>query len=103
MPEDTVSRREHEEFARRIDDENNRQNHRIASLEESHREIRAITASVEKLAVNMESMLKEIEKQGQRLSALEGRDGEKWRTVVSYLITAIIGLVVGAIFKSIGI
>lgn len=102
MAEETVSRREHEEFARRIDEENTRQNHRLSALEESIGEIHTLSASVEKLAVNMESMLKEMDKQGQRLSVLEGRDGEKWRTIVSYLITAALGIILGAIFRSIG-
>ena len=40
------------------------------------RQIGALATSVEKLAVSMQSMLKEQEKQGKRLEALEGRDGE---------------------------
>ena len=103
MPEDSVSRREHEEFARRIDAENERQNHRIASLEEGLGRTSNLVVSVEKLAANMETMLKEMEKQGQRLSVLEGRDGEMWRKVAGYLITAVIGLIIGAIFTHIGL
>lgn len=103
MPEDTVSRREHEEFARRIDQENQRQNHRIANLEEGLGRTSNLVVSVEKLAANMETMLKEMEKQGQRLSVLEGRDGEMWRKVAGYLITAVIGLIIGAIFSRFGL
>lgn len=51
-------------------------------LEDSVRQIGALATSVEKLAVSMQSMLKEQEKQGKRLEALEGRDGEKWRKVI---------------------
>ena len=43
------------------------------------RQIGALATSVEKLAISMQSMLKEQEKQGKRLEVLEGRDGEKWR------------------------
>ena len=50
----------------------------------------------------MQSMLKEQEKQGKRLEALEGRDGEKWRKVMSYIATAIVGVVLGYLFKQIG-
>lgn len=103
MQEEPISRREHEEFARRIDEENNRQNHRLTMLEESLTETHTLTVTVGKLAANMESMLKEMEKQGQRLSTLEARDGEKWRTVASYLITATIGIILGAVFSLIGI
>lgn len=58
---------------------------------------------VEKLANNMESMANEQAKQGERLEALEGRDGEKWRTVVKYFLSAVIGLVVGVVAAQIGL
>lgn len=47
-----------------------------------------------------------FQEQGQqsaRLEALESRDGEKWRTVTSYLLTAILGIAVGIIAKQFGI
>lgn len=99
MPEEKlVSRREHEEFARRLDAENQRQNNRIASLETSMSVLHDLTSSVAKLAVNIETMTKEIGRQGQRLEVLESRDGEMWRKVTSYVMTTIIGLIVGAMF-----
>ena len=62
----------------------------------------SLTASVEKLALNMENMLKEQEAQGNRLEALEDRDGEKWRTVTSYVMTTVIGIMIGYIFTLLG-
>lgn len=97
-----VLRPEHDEFARRQDDENHRQNRRIEELEESVRQIGALTTSVEKMASSMENMLKELERQGKRLEVLEGRDGEMWRKVTGHIITVIIGIVVGYIFTQIG-
>lgn len=99
---ESISREEHKEFAQRIDEENRRQNHRIELLEQNLREVHGMTASIEKLAINMESMVKEQEKQGKRLEVLEGRDGEMWRKVVGYIVTAVIGIVVGFIFTQIG-
>lgn len=52
--------------------------------------------------ISMQSMLKEQEKQGNRLEVLEGRDGEKWRKVMGYIATAIVGVVLGYLFKQIG-
>ena len=75
--ENPITRAEHEEFRRRLEEENKRQDTRIGILEDSVRQIGALATSVEKLAVSMQSMLKEQEKQGKRLEALEGRDGEK--------------------------
>ena len=65
-----ILRAEHEEFARRIDAENSRQNRRIEVLEESVDRFGRIATSVEKLAVNMEGMLKEQERQGERLNSI---------------------------------
>lgn len=101
MSEEFIDRKEHDEFCRRLDSENERQNRRIELLEEHIREIGTIAASVEKLALNMESMLKEQERQGVRLKTLESRDGEKWRQVVGYTITAVISLVLGYMFTQI--
>lgn len=97
-----ISRAEHEEFSRRLEEENQRQNRRIQLLEDNVQKMSSLTISVEKLANNMQSMLKEQEKQGKRLEALEGRDGEMWRKITGYVITAVIGIVIGYIFKQIG-
>ena len=97
-----IIRAEHEEFVKRMEDEDHRQNRRIEILEKSVQQFTSLTASVEKLALNMENMLKEQEAQGNRLEALEDRDGEKWRTMISYVGTTIIGILIGYIFKMLG-
>ncbi len=108
--DDTIPRAEHEEFRRhmeteykRLADENNRQNHRIEELEETVRQIGTLTTSVEKLAVSIESMAKEQERQGKRLEQIEGRDGEKWRTMLSHIGTAILGAVLTIVLAKIGL
>ncbi len=100
---------EHKEFCRHIEAEHEslaaedrRQNERINVLEKDVRQISSLTTSVEKLAINMECMLKEQTAQGKRLKTLEDRDGEKWRQVIGYIATAIIGIVLGFIFKHLG-
>ena len=98
-----ITRAEHEEFSRRIEDWERRQDKRLELLEENVREIGALTTSVEKLAQSVESMVKEQEKQGRRLDEMEGRDGEMWRKVVGYIITAAVGILVGFLFRQIGI
>lgn len=99
----TISRAEHEEFAKRIEEENHRQNRRIEILEKNMQQLAALTSSVEKLAYSIDGMVKEQESQGNRLEKLESKDGEKWRSVSSYVITVIIGLVLGYIFQQVGI
>lgn len=104
MPMDNpITRAEHEEFRRRMEEEHSRVNRRLEILEENTERLNKLNTSIEKLAVNMESMLKEQVQQGKRLSVLENRDGEKWRSVVGYVITLIVGLAVGYIATSVGI
>lgn len=97
-----ITRAEHEEFRRRLEEENRRQDKRIELLEQNVEKMGSLTTSVEKLATNMESMLREQEKQGKRLETLEGRDGEMWRKVAGYIATAIVGIIIGFVFKQIG-
>ncbi len=98
-----ITRAEHEEFCKRMEGEDKRQNRRIEELEENVRQIGTLTASVEKLAYSIEGMVKEQERQGKRLEALESRDGEMWRKVTSHLLTVVIGIIVGYIFTQVGI
>ena len=100
--DDAISRAEHEEFRRRLEAEDGRLNKRLSIVEEDLKNIKELTASVEKLAVNMENMMKIQEKQGKRLETLENRDGEMWRKVVGYVLTAVISVVVGFVFSRIG-
>lgn len=97
-----ITRAEHEEFRRRIEEEEHRQNRRLEVIEGNIAELMKLTASIERLATNMENMLKEQERQGDRLETLEARDGKKWRQVSGYVITTIVGIVIGYIFLQIG-
>ena len=72
-------------------------------LEESVSKMGALSTSVEKLALSMESMVKEQEKQGKRLEALESRDGEMWRKVVGYVVTVVVGAFLGYVLTKIGL
>ena len=98
-----ITRAEHEEFRKRIDEENHRQNRRLEILEKGQEQNSKMIASVEKLALNMENMLKEQERQGKRLEILENRDGETWRKVKWHILTLAIGVIAGIIFTRIGL
>lgn len=99
--EGSITRVEHEEFARRMEDEHQRISKRLSALEGKVDKTYELTVSVERLALNMSNMLKEQERQGQRLEALENRDGEAWRHVKYYVLTALLSLALGIIAKSV--
>ncbi len=105
-----LPRGEHEEFRRTVEaklsalhDEDVRLSKRLTDVEEDNAQINALTVSVQKLTDNIEHMRQLQEDEGKRLSAIEGRDGEIWRKVLSYTVTAVISLILGAVFAQIGI
>lgn len=101
--EDYVTRAVHDEFAKRIDEENDRQNHRISILETGQAQINELVSSVKVLAVNMDVMSKELQKQGDRLAEIEGKPAKRWETVVACILTGIVGfllnMVLNGLFK----
>lgn len=101
--EGCVSREEHEEFGKRMEDEHHRQNRRIELLEEEIRQISSIAASVEKLAMNMEGMLKEQERQGDRLDKLEREPGDTWQHIKVKALDTAVGLVAGAVVTGLAV
>ena len=103
MDDEYLRRYEHQEFARGVDREQVRQNKRIADLEATVRQINDLTLSVQKLAINMENMLVNQTEQSKRPGELENRDGEKWRSISMYVLTALIGAVLGFALKEVGL
>lgn len=101
--DEPISRAEHEEFSRRMEDWNRRQDKRLELLEENVREIGTLTASVEKLALSVQSMVKEQERQGRRLETLEGRDGAKWRKLMGYIFSSLAAGTVGFLLAQVGL
>ena len=97
-----LTRAEHNEFAKRMEDEHTRQNKRISELEKAVESNNKLLISVERLALSMETMQKEQADQGERLEKLESRDGENWRKLVGYVISAVVGIIIGFLFKRIG-
>lgn len=102
MADEFLRREVHEEFAGRMEDEHRRINHRLESMEGTVGEINRLALSVQSLAESVQRMCKEQERQSERLQTLEDRDGEKWREVVKYLITGVVGAVVGYIMTRLG-
>ena len=104
-----ITRAEHEEFRRTVEakisslhDEDVRLSKRLSSVESDNEQLNTLTVTVQKLADNIESMRKLQEESSKRLTQIESRDGEMWRKVSSYVITTVIGLILGFVFTLIG-
>ncbi len=103
----SISREEHEEFRRRIEEENLRQNKRIELLENNMQQIITqqltnLTSTIERLNLSISNILKEQAEISGRLEKLENRDGEKWRKVVETVITVVVSAAVGFALAHIG-
>lgn len=92
----------HNEFAKRLEEENTRQNHRISNLEKAVEENGKLLITVERIANSVETMQKDLNKQGEKLEELDSRDGAKWRKVTEYVALAIIGAGLGFLLAQIG-
>ena len=101
--DEPISRAEHEEFSRRLEDWNKGEDKRLELLGDNVREIGTLTASIERLTISVQGMVKEQERQGQRLETLEDRDGAKWRKLMGYIVSALVAGVVGFLLAQVGI
>lgn len=109
-----ISRAEHEAFSdlmkaenKRIEAENDRQNKRLEQIENNLQQIitqqlTTLTATIERLNLSVSNILKEQSEISERLKKLENKDGDMWRTVIKYAVTAIIGGVITFVITRIG-
>lgn len=71
--------------------------HRIKDLEEESKQMHDLVLSVNKLAINMESMLSELKDQSARLQKLENEPAERWNSAKKTAFTTIISVMAGAL------
>lgn len=77
----------------------------MTEQEEKDKILTELTTSIKTLAVNMEYMAKEQQKQGKRLEQLEHEPTEEYkhykRLIIGCIITTAIGALIGAIITSV--
>ena len=97
MMDDFLTKAEHSEFSKRIDKEAEIINTRLTALEKAVVGITQITINVERLATSMEQVVKEIEKQGKRLDAIEDTPKKRWESIIAALIAGLVGFALNGI------
>lgn len=101
--EEFITRAEHKEFAEKLEKEDERQNKRLANLEESLKQIYALNTSVEKIALSIETLTKEVGTQNERLKAIEEKPAQNWDKLL-WLVGGVIISAIGAlVIKQIGL
>lgn len=81
----------------RIHDEDQRQNKRLSELEATIKQLNDIVLSIQRLTMSVESLAKDVHKQGERLEAIERAPVERINSVKQTIITTITGIVIGAL------
>ena len=84
---------------KRIDEENKRQNERLQSLETNYAIVNQLSIHMERLASNMESMAKELARQGTKLNDLEMKPAKRWDLIITSIITGLVGAFIGMMLK----
>lgn len=102
MNEEFVSIEVHNEFAKRIEAEDERQNKRISKLEDAVGKIGELTVSIKELATNVSNMAKEQSKFGDRLEAIEAKPAQNWEKLVWAIGGAIIVALIEFVLKQLG-
>lgn len=75
--------------------------HRVKDLEKQGGMIQELAISVNRMAVSVENMLKELNRQGERLEVLEKVPIETGKVLKSAIITALVSGIVGAMVTTV--
>ncbi|MBD5546012.1 MAG: hypothetical protein HDQ97_01180 [Lachnospiraceae bacterium] len=75
--------------------------YRVNDLESQSKAIQELAISVNRMAVSMENMLQELNRQGERLEVLEKMPVETGKLIKTAIITALTGSIVGAMMTAI--
>ena len=97
MSEDYVRRDYLNQVMERQLDENHRIHRRLEELEEAVKKQSEITLALERMSINLEHVLNQLETQSERLKRLEDVPMETNKKVRDALITTIVGGVIGAV------
>ena len=94
---DCISRCEHNEYVKRMEDEHNRINHRLVNLEKIVEQMQQMNANISELATNLKHILEEQREQGRRLDEIENEPKNIWDSVKKGVFGAIGAAIGGAI------
>lgn len=101
--ERTLSLEVHQEFVKRVEQHQARQDKRLDGLEERYRQIQDLNTSVQRIAISIEVMTKELAKQGERLEVIEKEPAANWKKFLWLLFSALMGALLVVVGQSIGL
>lgn len=97
-----LTRAEHNEFAKRMEAEHDRQNKRISDLENAVDQYSKLIVSIEKIATNVENLQKQYVSLSDDVESIKNRDGDNWRKMLWFVGTTVVGIIIGFLLKQFG-
>lgn len=98
---DEITRAEHEEFKKRIEDEEKRQNRRLDTMEGRVDKLIDMQVSMAQLQVGITNISEELKKLATEVEAIKREPADKWNKavwiVVSIVITAVVTYAISAL------
>lgn len=71
----------------------------VQKIEKNIAQIHELAASVRELAASVKQIADSQKKMNEKLESLQQKDGEMWRKLISYIITAIAGAAIMQAFQ----
>ncbi len=99
--ENYITRAEHQEYVKRMEDEHKRLNNRLNEVENDTKDMHELIKNVGIMATNMEHMVDEQRNQSIRLERLEKLPLNNWNTVKNGVYNAIGASIGGAVIAAI--
>ena len=84
-----ITRAEHEEFKKRLDDENKRLSRRIDDLKSTLDKYIDLAVRVNTLANRLKALTDEVGKQNDRIDDLENKPTENWNAIIRSILTGV--------------
>ena len=98
---DYISRAEHNEYVKRMEDEHKRINKRLEKCEKISDQMQQMNSNISELATNMKHLLDEQIEQRKRLDRIEDEPKNAWASIKKGLFNAIGATIGGALIAAI--
>ena len=101
--DDYITRPEHEEFKKRIEDEETRQNHRLEVIENRVDKLIDMQASLAVMQAGIDSISSEVKRIGAEVDSIRQEPADKWKKAVWIVVTVVITAVVTYVLSKVGV
>lgn len=104
MPvEDYITRPEHDEFKKRLESEENRQNRRLEVLENRVDKLIDMQASLAVMQAGIDSISTEVKRIGTEVDAIKQEPANKWHKAVWLVIAVVLTAAVTFLLAQVGV